>query len=590
MKKIIILTVFMITLLSTGILWGDIDSTKHNLSVSGTGDITAASEPEICVFCHTPHNTRPQGPLWNRHDTGQTYNFYTSSTIDGIPGQPTGSSLLCLSCHDGTIALGDLVSRNVAMAGGVTSMPINRRALLGTDLTNDHPVSIEFTQALADSDGRMKSPSSLTGSVKLDATGRVQCTSCHNPHKDDFGKFLVMDDQRGALCLTCHDTWHDVNSNPHETSISTYDGTGADPWPNTEWTTVRDNSCYNCHTPHGAGGTTLLKYAEEEQVCLDCHDGSIARNVKAPFEKISSHPIHVNSGVHDAGESIQVPEDERHVECQDCHNPHAIKARPLSDPVSRYIRHTRGVTIDGVEIEVITAEYELCFRCHGDTQPASNARTNRLVPEPSVRRDYNPANPSYHPVAAIGKNRNVPSLNLSGDENRQIKCNECHRSPNSLGPHGSEFAPILRSSYDTTDPASGLGGYRLCESCHSLSSIIRNDSFTEHGSHIYGSYDGDIVEDVDKGGGTPCNTCHDPHGVRPGGGIGGEHTGTHLINFNTDVVTSNSEGKLFFYDPNPINTSTDPFEGTCSLMCHGKDHIECSYNNNGAGNSTSTCP
>ncbi len=589
--------VFLIAIVMHTSLLGDIDSTKHNLSVSGTGDITATGESEICIFCHTPHNSSPQMPLWNRNNLGQVYTPYTSSTIDGLPGQPTGSSLLCLSCHDGTIALGDLISRDapIAMTGGLAG----RRARLGTDLSDDHPVSIEFTEALAVADGRLKSPSTLTEEVKLDASGMVQCTSCHNPHKDDYGKFLVMSDQRGALCMSCHDAYHEVNSNPHEFSLSNYDGSGNDPWPNTEWTTVRDNSCYNCHTPHAAGGSTLLKYATEEQVCLDCHDGSVAQeNVKLPIELPSGHPVGDTTGVHDAAEPILVSQGSRHVECQDCHNSHAVKANPLYDPVSRFIRRTRGITIDGVEIEEITAEYELCFRCHGDTQPFSNTLTNRLVNEPNVRLDYSPDNPSYHPVAAIGKNRKVPSLTLSGREESTIKCTHCHRNNNqdftsnggADGPHGSDNSPILYRQYDTTDPAPwSISRYRMCEDCHVLASIVRNDSFTQHGSHIRGSYDEDNMEDPDKGGGTPCNTCHDPHGVRAGGGIGGEHTGTHLINFNTDVVSPNSEGKLYFYDPNPINTVSDPFEGTCSLSCHGKDHVSCSYHNDGNGTSTDSC-
>jgi len=55
-------------------------TTRHNLSVSGPGNIKATSESEICIFCHAPHNARPDKPLWNRVDPGLTYTLYTSST------------------------------------------------------------------------------------------------------------------------------------------------------------------------------------------------------------------------------------------------------------------------------------------------------------------------------------------------------------------------------------------------------------------------------------------------------------------------------------------------------------------------------
>ena len=104
------LSFVLLTLFSTSAYAG-VASTKHNLSVTGTGNIKATSEQEICIFCHTPHNSAPQAPLWNRASSGSVYTPYNSSTIFSSPGQPTGASMLCLSCHDGTIALGSVLSR-----------------------------------------------------------------------------------------------------------------------------------------------------------------------------------------------------------------------------------------------------------------------------------------------------------------------------------------------------------------------------------------------------------------------------------------------------------------------------------------------
>ena len=98
--------------------------TVHNLSTSGPGTIKAVSEDRVCVFCHTPHNASAAAQLWNRADPAGPHTPYTSSTMNAAPGQPTGSSRLCLSCHDGTIALGATLTEDaIAMAGGVTTMP-----------------------------------------------------------------------------------------------------------------------------------------------------------------------------------------------------------------------------------------------------------------------------------------------------------------------------------------------------------------------------------------------------------------------------------------------------------------------------------
>ena len=110
-------------------------NTKHNLSVSGPGTVKATGETQICIFCHAPHNSSPTPPLWNRRSPGSTYTPYTSSTQRAAVGQPTGASLMCLSCHDGTIALGDVLTRAapISMSGGVTTMPAGA-SRLGTDL------------------------------------------------------------------------------------------------------------------------------------------------------------------------------------------------------------------------------------------------------------------------------------------------------------------------------------------------------------------------------------------------------------------------------------------------------------------------
>ena len=97
-------------------------STLHNLSASGSGEVRALSETQICKFCHIPHNAVTPVPLWG-HTLSRAQ--YTTPRVANKEGrmesvaQPDGSSRLCLSCHDGTVALGDIggASSPIAMAG-----------------------------------------------------------------------------------------------------------------------------------------------------------------------------------------------------------------------------------------------------------------------------------------------------------------------------------------------------------------------------------------------------------------------------------------------------------------------------------------
>lgn len=191
-------------------------STVHNLSVSGPGTVRAATESRVCVFCHTPHNAAIQAPLWNREDPGGRFEMYWSETIDAYTSsaaapQPNGASKLCLSCHDGTIALGSTVaSGTITMTGGITTLPASSKAYLGRDLSGDHPVSFRVTDNLitannSKGDVPLRSLSEMQAHprIRLDSEDRLQCTTCHDPHRDLYGDFLVVADT-GELCLACH--------------------------------------------------------------------------------------------------------------------------------------------------------------------------------------------------------------------------------------------------------------------------------------------------------------------------------------------------------------------------------------------------
>lgn len=271
---------------------------KHNLSAQNTGAPYYALDngpnskgQQICIFCHTPHNSSSQGPLWNRTDTTQTFGRYTSSTLqirsltvaqyDGTKnaqgetrGEPNGSSRLCLSCHDGVTPLGGL-----AILGGpggiINNGPIT---MLGGDViatgtgnyasfrpdTNKmkvghHPVSFVYATSfdyknqtgtmigLQPTFGPFRLPNavSMQGSVKLqdskrDGNGWMQCTTCHDAHQNigndvetypsTSRKITPFWVYSGSTAVTSHDT---VCTSCHTSLGSPYNKGvgGVNPWP-----------------------------------------------------------------------------------------------------------------------------------------------------------------------------------------------------------------------------------------------------------------------------------------------------------------------------------------------------------------------
>ena len=548
--------------------WGaGIVDTRHNLSVTGPGPIKSTTEQELCIFCHTPHSARRDVPyLWSRADPTVSYTTYQSSTLYASVGQPSGASKLCLSCHDGTIALGAVLARpaEIPFAGGLRFMPPGA-TLLGTDLSDDHPVSFRYDETLAAAKGEFVSPSALTGAVRLDKEGLLQCTACHDPHDSANRKFLVAPNNFGALCTACHDRTQWLASS-HATSNATWSGAGTNPWPHTPYPSVAENACENCHRPHTAGAhARLLNYALEEDNCLVCHGGNVAvKNIGAELVKPYRHTVQDYAGVHDAAENFTGTVT-THVECADCHNPHQAVSSPASPPnVPGALRGVKGISASGAPVAAASFTYEICFKCHADNNMLSFAAISRQFPQINTRREFDLGNPSYHPLAGVGRNPNVPSLSPPYTVNSIISCADCHASDDSpaaggagsSGPHGSRNRFLLERNYTVADNTTETSHeYALCYKCHDRNILLGDASGFPHQRHLVRVR-------------APCAACHDPHGVNAG--QGNIVSNSHLINFDLGIVRPNRDGALRFEDEGT-------FRGRCYLKCHNNEHRPRSY-------------
>lgn len=529
-----------------------IKNNPHNLSTSGPNKL-ANQENRICKFCHNLYNPSPSVALWNKEQEGHYYVPYSSSALVSNPGQPNGSSLLCLSCHDGTIAMGKM--QNPKSLQFFEKMKTGK-SMLGIDLTDDHPVSFVYSAELADRKKELADPTTLNKAIRLDSNSQLQCTSCHDPHNNSIGKFLVMSNKNSALCVSCHKKTNWISSS-HNTSSATWNGKGKFPWPHTEdYMDVAENACANCHQQHtGGSGQFLLINEHEEDNCSHCHSGNVAsKDIMSEFDKLSVHPLTYSSGVHTPNENILVKE--RHVECVDCHNPHMSREDGFP---SGPLYGVRGIDNKGNEVYPLTNESQLCYRCHGDSTNNQLNNIEREISSTNVRLEFATNNPSYHPVEGVGKNSYVPSLIAPLDAESTISCSDCHNNDDQngpSGPHGSSFKPLLEKNYIVKDPNPYLrDDYALCYKCHSENSILNDESFKLHNLHI-------------RRESTPCSVCHDPHGVNEP--PASRSNNTHLINFDMKVVSKIDPAKPFFID-------TGHLQGTCNLMCHGKSHSNATY-------------
>src|SRR3989304_675955 len=175
----------------------ELEDTRHDLALYLTPRQADKNADPQCIFCHLPERSSSRIGRWHDSQPDALFDYPYARPAAATPvGKPDGSTLVCLSCHDGTIALGDVYSRTQSLS--------TDNGVIRTDLSDGHPVSILYDSRLLELNQELATPAGLPAQIKLDSLHKIQCTTCHDPHDDTYGNFLVMDNGRTTLCLACH--------------------------------------------------------------------------------------------------------------------------------------------------------------------------------------------------------------------------------------------------------------------------------------------------------------------------------------------------------------------------------------------------
>lgn len=387
-----------------------------------------------------------------------------------------------------------------------------------------------------------KHGSRTSGVQRATDVPRGSCVNCHSGHSsteasaraETLNLFAPNDDN---LCFNCH-----LDASAHGT------WGGSSRWSDSEHARpdgvrrpgrpmrkggATEGQCLNCHDPHGArdrsGVIPSMLVAREEALCLECHDGARANNVAVSFRKNYSHPVAL-SGRHagderPAGDGAGRATD-RHSECADCHNVHALsrdvitpsapEASGLLAGVSR-VQVINGVAGSKPAYEwkspgepAFARQYELCFKCHSSAarQPAGQEDVAALT---------NPSNASFHPIQARGTNATIDRAAFVNDYDASsiLYCTDCHAGdePSSHAPHGSNHKYILRKQTIDDARTQPMREDNLCFACHSFDvyanaasppTVLRASRFNFPSAAGHAFHVG--AQSV------PCFACHETHG------------------------------------------------------------------------------
>jgi predicted CXXCH cytochrome family protein len=607
-----------------------------NGDVLGVHDFSSGTSPvhgnqaNACTYCHIPHHGSKTA-LWNQTLSSHPYTLYGSGTTQNSSVQPIAGSpsTLCLSCHDGTVAIGQTIAiGQLPVAGAVTNGKMTNG--LGFTLEGSHPFSLQLpmkdSASLVQGFASSGTIDDSTKSVHL-IGGNIECSTCHDVHNQYIDKkslnFLVRDNSGGGLCLSCHGTTpRTVNgrTNPLDrwlvSSHATSSNTVAPQANFGNRTTVADYACANCHEPHNSAGAGLLRKTtytvatddNTSKACLICHDGSDKlaqpiRNVLADFQKIG-HPFADASNPHTVGEDT-VLNHNRHTTCADCHQPHASAETTNFGPGPN-LRPSQqgiaGVSMDGSNLAVATNQYENCLRCHGASTDKQSPATFGYLPARvlftgdalNLMLQFGNSALSFHPVmrdlaTAPGGSVLPAMLDVTGKVpvrpmGTRLLCTDCHNSdtnrefggsgPN--GPHGSKYDHILERQYVASYvaagpwPSAGPG------------TLIQNP--------VPGLAPGDArLTPGNNGPFEMCAKCHDLNYIisknppAPGTFAHGSHLSSgascsvcHSAHGVQQGTAGVSGQHLVSFDMNvvrPKNGVISFSNSNCTLTCHMKDHV-----------------
>ncbi|HET9701453.1 MAG TPA: hypothetical protein VFP70_11080 [Burkholderiales bacterium] len=447
----------------------NVSGTRHNLSVSGTGTVRAVTEAQVCVFCHTPHGARTDvTPLWNRQSSGATYTPYTSTTLDANDiqatlDQPGGSSKLCLSCHDGTLAIGNVnvlngvTNATIQMQGTATTPPgtmpegsgaqtgFTRR--LGVDLRNDHPISVTFTSALATRDGELRPvdaqqrwpagtgttigirgpgfkphlPLEPTGAGAL---GQVQCGTCHDPH------LLETDPANGNQKFLRQNRFQQ-----------------AQPAGGTTFDAVNDIICLGCHTKELGNAVWAFSAHAHQQVANETYVAAAAATREFP----TGLPVW-------------------RAACMNCHDTHTVQGakRLLREGTSTTLSGTLpgGFQTGAASADNFTraAQENTCYQCH--SVAAESAVTGAGAQVPNIKSDFNLAR--RMPINAATEAHEIGVGAVAGGFNDGTDCTAANTAN--------------RCGADMIEPRVRLGvanpgnRHAECTDCHNPHRVIKSQN------------------------------------------------------------------------------------------------------------------
>ncbi|MDO9556443.1 MAG: cytochrome c3 family protein [Coriobacteriia bacterium] len=491
-----------------------------------------------CYNCHSAYSAMDNRLGTYLGDTSSFHHVLGSSSYDGDYAFADGSypttvnagdtDVYCLSCHvdhDKFNADKGANLRDSATAASPNATSTDWSASTGGVCLGCHSIALTKDTTGQSSGGSSGTPAISSSAYALSAHQySVPSTIGTSPFNADCAK--CHDDGLAASALGQTSYFNDEGFSTHwsaENRILAALGVSSTP--------SEEDLCFACHS--GSSG-----YDGYSVATMSAESTAVYTQITA---RAYTHDVDNASwkGLHRSDESQAYISANKHVECEDCHNPHA--AGDTNHSVGTNLINQSNSPLAGVSgwnwaigtasewtttnatwtwSTAVSSEYGSCLKCHSSKNTSLSSWNSTWT---DVALEFNTKNDSYHPVfgalpavdptSTTGSSQ-LPNANRLGGQwtvgrGMTMYCSDCHgdsvADPPAMGPHGSATAHILKGPNTTWPGDYYLGGTvtgLFCLNCHPN----LNSTTASNGAHIRSNH-----RDTTNG---RCTYCHllVPHG------------------------------------------------------------------------------
>ena len=426
------------------------------------------------------------------------------------------------------------------------------------------------------------------------------CAICHRAHVSQGPALVTTQDSQSTLCFTCHSGTGSTLNTKAQYAVPPNNATTGSYYSHEALIAPAAPNAHALSSANEFGGVS-----NRHSVCADCHN---AHNATAALSTQTTGPGDATTGTGWTVAGANV----------------AVTGVSVDATAGTTLSYT---FLDGAAGAQPTLEYQVCFKCHsGFTVLNTNNPLHPSWDTLDKAIELDPKTASFHPIEAPGTNQTAAmGLSLAGTSpfkqwvftaGDTVRCVNCHANPASwagtlqpngttaataaggdLAPHASQYRGILIQNYrDRTlkglDETYTAADFALCYVCHAEQPFTNTPSgatnFQYHQLHVSAVVHkgANLSTDIDAlgagAGNAICAECHFRiHGtalayqLKDSTDVADPTRNTRLIDFAPDVlpyqgVETNNVPVLKW-------TPTAGGGGTCTLTCHGKQHVNTPY-------------